>query len=83
LPLAHIEELDGQLVISAPTEKMRLTFANRDRPVAPRPNDGTTELAFTNGVGIARYWGVQINRGRMCRDGRDLRIVCDGTCYGD
>lgn len=82
-PLAYIEELDGELVISAPAQKTRLTFANRDRPAAQAPNNGGTELAFTNGTGIARYWGEKINHGRMCRDGGELRLVCEGTCYGD
>lgn len=82
-PLAYIEELDGQVVISAPAENVRLTFANRDRPVAQVPNNGGTELVFTNGAGIARYWGEKVNRGRMCRDGGELRLVCEGACYGD
>jgi hypothetical protein len=60
-PVAHIDDLDDRVVvISAPVEKVHLTFANRDQQVTPRSNDGTMELAFTNGIGIARYWGPEV-----------------------
>jgi len=65
-PIAHIDDLDGQVVISAPIEKVRLTFANRDQQVMRRANDGTTDLAFTNGIGVARYWGLDV--ARACGD---------------
>ena len=65
-PIAHIDDLDGQVVISAPIEKVRITFANRDQQVTRRANDGTTDLAFTNAIGIARYWGPDV--ARACND---------------
>lgn len=81
--VAYIQELDGQVVISAPADRVRLTFANRDQHVRAPANDGATEFAFTNGIGVARYWGPQVESGRMCRDGGELRLDCDGACYGD
>lgn len=86
--VAHIDDLDGQILISAPVERMRFTFANRDQQVLPRKADAETEFAFTNGVGITRQWGEHVNRGRMSHDGPLPYIGCAGgdggaECYND
>jgi len=86
--VAHIDDLDGQILISAPVEQIRLTFANRDQKVAPARNDGSTEFAFTNGIGITRVWGEHVNRGRMSHDGPAPYLFGCGdsvgsACYPD
>jgi len=85
--VAHIDDFDGQVVvISAPVEKIRLTFANNDQRVSPRASSDGTEFLFTNGIGITREWGPRVAR-RMRNSGPVPSIGCQGEqgaeCFND
>jgi len=87
--VAHIDDLDGQLVISAPVDNVRITFANRgEEPSVSRNANGATEYVFRDGIGITRAWGPRVNRAQLRRNGPILSIGCggeegSGACIND
>jgi hypothetical protein len=66
LPLAHVDDLGGQLVVSAPPSALRFTFANQG--VQPLPAD----YVLARGRGLACYWGSNVRRLHI----RGGRIEC-------
>jgi hypothetical protein len=84
--MAHVDDLDQQLVISAPIEKTRFTFALAGTDPAPHPGD--TSYVFTGGSELKRQWGTKVHRGELRKNGPVLYVGClggeDGTpCYND
>jgi hypothetical protein len=75
-PLAHVDDFDTQLVVSAPVERMRFTFANEGQE--PLAHSGPNEYVFADGHGLACYWGARLAQHVRIRDGKiDCGDYCD------
>lgn len=87
--MAFVQHEKGRLVVTAPTEKVKISFLLGSSSQPRSRGNGGTESVFAGGRGLSHYWGETVRGASIRNNGpTTFMIGCGGSgdgaeCFND